>query len=353
MKQENSKKVKDIVEKTQMRNEALAILKDIGVFIPFDSRVHAYHGRVNTNGKTFVIKSDFDNSGNKTGFHNVNNTPGLHTSSYEIARKYAFSRTEQFNSIEKSDPERWKQLMEGGFIKGRPEVHRIIAAHPDLIIFDLCKTYNIEEVSDWMQELEPLVSQSEIDKFYEYQLSKEEKKRMEYAVSLLAKTVSVPELMPELFEETDLALKVLSDLQVICQKDEDKPFVTDDDLEEYISKSAEGNPKLEGLIRAIAGSVNVYQFLSERGDLPFMIRKHQSQFDFTDDCTLNLTCIKRFLESQNIVGAQQKIWTSNVINQNGFDEYFFFDTSKLKVEETDKIQPTEEKQHKNQNGRAF
>lgn len=353
MEQENLEKIKSIVEKTQMRNEALSILKDVGVFIPFDSRVHAYHGRANTTGQTFIVKGDFDNSGNKTGFHNVNSTPGLHTSTFEIAKKYALIRTKQYNAIEGNAPERWQALIGKGFTKGTPEVHRIVASHPDLYIFDLCKTYDMDDLSFLLKELDTQIPQEEINEFYEYQLTDSQRKQMEHATKLLAKTVSIQELMPELFEDEKAANKVLFDLQQICERNKDLKLVTDDDLEDYVSKAAGNNPKTEGLIRAMAGSVNVYQYLAEYGDLPFVIRKYQSQFDFTNDCTLNLTCAKNFLENQNIVGAHQKIWTSSVINKNGFNEYFFFDTSKIKAEDVVKLQPMEDEKSNATNYRTI
>ena len=67
-----------------------------------------------------------------------------------------------------------------------------------------------------------------------------------------------------------------------------------------------------------------------------LLSKLQSGFDFDDICTYNLDFFNDYLQALNIVGVHQKIWHSDIINQNAFDDYFFFDTSKINTEQVAK-----------------
>lgn len=338
-------KVKQIVEKTQMRDEALNTLRGLGLLIPFDARVHAYHGRTNADGAVFHVISKSDEMEQNVGSYYVEKMQGLHTSDFETAKKYANIRTKQFNQNIETSPELMAKLSQGIIKKGTPEVHRIVAANPDLSIFDVCKIYDIDDFVDSIKSYFYDISQEEIDEIYKYQLTNDEREKMKAAVCKLAKSYSIEDIMPELFDDEN-GQKVLGDLLNVCKqnkKKSDLPFVLDENVEDYVMQKANNNPQMEELSKAIAGAVNVYNILSENGDLPLIIRKIQSQFDFYDDCTLNLKFAQKFLEKQNIVGLYQKIWSSELINQNNFGEYFFFDTSKIKAEEVVKLQPQEGK----------
>lgn len=333
-------KVVDIVKKAETIENSLNVLKKYGVLVPFDSRVHAFHGRVNDTGKRFYVKPDFDNSRNKTGNNNLNAVPGLYASSFEIAKRYADIRSLVNFDVNSKDNANNDKLKNAGMIKGTPEVHRIVAFYPDLFIFDVMKSndnlessikFFIKNNTDFFREEESN------DRYF---LKENEKIETKNAIKNLARCTSVTEIMPELFADEKQSAKNLMYLTEICEKNykkTGKPFVFDSDLEKIIKKENLKNEKEENLMQ-LASSVNSYQILLKTGDLSDLLISVQNGVDIRDNADINLQFVLNFAKHYNIVGVHQLILTSKIIDKSFFSTYFFFDTSKMNTEDIVKFQ---------------
>ena len=162
---------------------------------------------------------------------------------------------------------------------------------------------------------------------------------MQQAWSTLISTFTIPQLMPNLFNN-EASSKIFKDLNKIClekQKLNQTAVVTDNECEKYIAKRSKDNISSQ-LIEDICGSINVYYMLKQQGDIATLVSKLQSDFNFTDNCTLNLNLFKSFLTQLNIIGFHQKIWFSEIVDEKNFDDYFIFDTSKINTKQMVKKQ---------------
>ena len=326
------RKVQEFVKVALKKDEAIAFLMEKGVLIGFDEKEKLFHGRVNTNDEKFFVDSNFDNSGRTLGHYNNNAIPGLHASNYKIAQRYANKRMME-NAV-------------SGAKMGRIEVHQIAPICSGLKIVNYQKLMDIDDLEPSLLQMH--ISQEEINELKKQKLSPEEMKKVKDAIKTITATHTVEEVMPKLFE-FHKDQKILKDLFDICAKNskKNKPYVLDDDLEKYITKYAKGSFETEEKIRAISGAVNVFQLLKEDGNIQMLVSKLQSDIDFTDDMSLNLDFFKAFLGKENIVGIKQKIWVSKVINENNFDDYFFFDTQRINTNQVvHKMEQDKKKQTK-------
>ena len=325
-------KIQQIVEKAIKREEAISSLLQMGVLVNFDSSINLFHGRVNTKNNNFAVKSNFNNAGSALGHNNNNSIPGLHASSFEVAKKYA--------------EKRFVEHMEKNKEQGKVEVHKIFPVQTGTMIFNSQKLFDMEELKPYLENVFK-ISTEEIENIEKSILTQEEKEKVCQAVKDISSFYDITSLMPELFNKKE-SVKILKGLQEICSENEKTkaPFVFDDDLEKFVQKNA-SKKMPEELIRSISGALNVYQMLTKQGDIKTLISKFQSDLDFTKDCTLNLKCFRAFLEKEQIVGIKQKLWVSNIINQNNFDDYFFFDTAKVNTKKIVKKMSREKTQGTN------
>ena len=289
---------------------------------------------MNNDGKKFVVKPDFDNTG-KTGDHYNNNAiPGIHASTYEIAQKYAAKRTRDYYN---------QKATSLALILPCENVCEIVGTEPDLKLIDVCKFLQLDELEPFLTKVYKMSSQ-DIQVLRENILTDEQDKQMRYAWSTLIGTYKIPELMPHLFEDKGIAIKIYKDLVQIC-KDNKKlgqgAVITDADCENYAKKRGHDNISSQ-LIQDMTGCINVYQLLKQNGDIGLLVSKLQSNFNFTENSTLNLDLFKSFLSKMSIVGVHQKIWASEVIDDGNFDDYFIFDTSRITTLDLAKKQKRQE-----------
>ena len=316
------------------RKEAISTLIDLGVLIPFNEKLHLYHGRTSNDNDTFVIKNNMDNSGHYMGHYNVNAIPGLHASTKQIAELYANARTaEQYT---KNPPNK--------FLSANQQTHKIVALTNNAKIFDVCKIYDLEDLLPTLKNFVAL-TEEDVNKLKSNRLSFEQEQQLSNAVSILASTYTIPKLLPNLFKD-DTNIKVLKDLTTISKNNAKlgkQEYVFDDDVEKFLSKKPNSQLNQE-LVNDIAGAINVYTMLKNGTNLQMLFSKLQSGFDFTENKTLNLELFKNFLVQLNICGVHQKIWKSDIINLTNFDDYFFFDTSKINTEQIAKKIQSEQKE---------
>ncbi len=307
-------KIQHLVEQAIKKEEAILRLKSLGVLVDFDEKLNLFHGRVNSDGENFFVDPSFDNAGQTLGHYNNNAIPGLHASDYEIARLYAENR--------------YAENATTGNVLGKVEVHKIEPTTNGLMILNVQKLFDVDELEMELKDYIK-ISKTESDELKKIELSNEEKEEVKQAVKVIAEQTGPQKLLPKLFGNKE-SVNILKDMQNICEKNkkDGKPYVLDDDLESYIIRKG-ANEKLEAKIRDISGAVNVYQILKEEGNIKMLVSKLQSNFDFTEDMSLNLDLFEKFLKSENIIGIKQKLWLSNVINKNNFDDYFFFDTKRI------------------------
>jgi len=308
-------KTQEVFDKAIEKEKAILFLKEKGVLIDFDSKLHLFHGRINTSNERFFVDPNFDNSGQTLGHHNNNNIPGLHASGFDIAMKYAE-----------------KRFIEGEDNKDKKiEVHQIVPTADDLTILNLQKLFDIEEIEQDLSSSCHLSSE-EIEAIKKDVLSEQDKQKVCDAIKTISSSESITSIMPKLFS-TKESVVILRDLKNICKNNKDnKPYVLDSDLEKYVQRKAKGDAELEEQIYDITGALNVYQILTEQGDIKMLMSKFQSDLSFTEDATLNLDFFREFLRNENIVGVKQKLWLSDVIGQTNFDDYFLFDTSRINSE---------------------
>jgi len=305
------KQLQKVFDKTIEKEKAILFLKEKGVLIDFNQNLHLFHGRVSSGDKKFFVDPNFDNSGQTLGHYNNNGISGLHASGFDIAEKYAekrFSECEDFKD---------KKI----------EVHQIVPTEDNLLILDLQKLFDIEELEPHLKSYN--ISNVEIEEIKKNILSQQDKQKIREAIKTIASSSGATNIMPKLFSSKD-SVVILRDLKNICEKNKDgKPYVLDADLEKYAKQKAKDDAKLEEQIYDIAGALNVYKMLTEEGDIKTLMSKFQSDFDFTENSTLNLDFFREFLRNENIVGVKQKLWLSDVIGQTNFDDYFFFDTQRI------------------------
>lgn len=111
-------------ESTQTRQEAdpyrrftdkyhaIRCLIGVGIFTPMDD-LALYHGRAGEDGKRWRVQPAFNNHGDSTGNHNINQINALNTGTYEVARDFAEARS-----------------------RGRKvaEIHRIMSSDRDAVV---------------------------------------------------------------------------------------------------------------------------------------------------------------------------------------------------------------------------
>ena len=105
------------------RYQAMQKLAELGVVKRLD-QLDLYHGRAGDGTHDWRVEPDFDNAGNNTGHHNINEIPALNTSVFETAKAFALARSGR-STI--------------------PEVHRITSEDPDALIIDLTALSNLSE----------------------------------------------------------------------------------------------------------------------------------------------------------------------------------------------------------------
>ena len=231
-------------------------LKEKGVLIDFDSNLHLFHGRVNLGEKSFFVDPNFDNSGQTLGHYNNNGIPGLHASGFDIAKKYADKR---YCEIE---DDKDKKI----------EVHQIVPTEKNLFIFNLQKLFDIEEIEPYLSNSYHL-SNEEIDIIKKNVLSDQDKQKVCDAIKTIASSQGITSIMPKLFSSKE-SVVILRDLKNICKNNkEGKPYVLDSDLEKYAKKKSKGDAELEEQIYDISGALNVYQILTEQGDIKMLMSK--------------------------------------------------------------------------------
>lgn len=325
-----SERFKEIVEKTEKHDKAIKTLKDLGVFCPFNLSVLTFHGRVNTDGKIFEVQENFENSGYTNGHYNLNAVPGLHTTSFEIVKKYAKTRTYDWNkkleSVKEEEGETFSQK------RGKVEVQRIVPKKDGLIVFDILRVSDPEDIFFGIENGYLKLSKKEVEEFLKGCLNEQEREEFKQAMKNLVSCYDFKEMVPELFKNS-FSKKALKDFEKICDRNkltDGKGFVFDLDLEDYL-KDFENEEDKENLSK-IASNLNTEKLI-EDGKLGLLMSKKQSNIDFVEDLTIGFEFLDEFLKRENIVGVHQKIWHSKVIDENNFDEYFFFDTSNLNTEE--------------------
>lgn len=327
-------KLKDLISVSE-EQEAIKKLIQKQVLVPFNFNSQIFHGRVNLNGDKFVVKNGFDNAGKTLGHYNNNSIPGLHASDFSIAKKYA--------------ERRFIENVNNGVNVKKMEIHKIVPLEKGLFLIDLTKLFDEKEIMPYLENVFQL-SEEQIKKVKTNILSQDEKQEVFNLFKVMASKETPQSLMPKLFEGAKNK-KILKDLLEICRQNEKqkKPYVLDDDLEKYVLKNSK-NEKEENQIRSISGAVNVLQILKETGNVKFLMSKFQSNFDFTENMSLNLKMFKAFLNKNNIVGVKQKLWVSDVIGTKNIDDYFFFNTQKIgtdtmaqKIKKDSQKQQTKEK----------
>ncbi len=321
MKLQNANNLEYIKE---AKHKLIRELTRLKVLVPFDDNLKLFHGRANETNKKFHIKSYVDNSGNKLGHYNVNVIPGLHTSTYDIAKRYAEARKNQA----------YKKAIN---VSVAPEVKRIVATSPNLMIFNLCKIFNLDDILSSLSAVISLPKETE-EKLYSDLLPKKEFDACLHIIKELTLCYTLPQISPTLFNNEE-QIKITKNLLKLAKQNYSKYnryVVTDNDCDNYIKKLSPLTDKEEENIKNIAGAINVYYALAHSGDIAMLLSKLQSGFDFDDICTYNLDFFNDYLQALNIVGVHQKIWHSDIINQNAFDDYFFFDTSKINTEQVAK-----------------
>ena len=322
MKLKNNNSVKLSLEQSllEKRKQAIKELINLGVLIPFDKKLQLYHGRTTIDGR-FQVKKNINNAGYYMGHYNVNSIPGLHTSTQQIAELYANARAvEQYKKEPKT------------ILDVKQQVNKIVALVNNVLIFDICKVYDLQDLLPNLSQFITLTDE-EVSKLKNNKLSPEQEKQLNIAISTLISTYTIPELLPSLFGN-EQNIKVLKDLALIGKNNAKlgkQEYVFDDDLEKYLSKKTNSQLNQEQVQR-IAGAINVYNELKNGADLQTLFSKLQSGFDFTADRPLNLELFKSFLQKINVCGVHQKIWKSDIIKVTNFDDYFFFDTSKINTE---------------------
>lgn len=302
--------------KLDIRKQALQTLIDLKVIIPFNNSLQLFHGRVSDDNEKFYVK---DNASD-TDYYHESSIYGLHTSNYDIARLYAIARAK----------EKYEKSNDNPPVDAQIQVHRIISITNNTFIFDICKIYNIEEIEQELIQYLGLTKE-DVEQLKINRLNVNQMTKLKDAFSILISTYTIPELMPELFKN-EQNIKILKDCKTICTKNlkqGKEPLIYDDDLEKYLQKLPNLNADL---IQSIAGCLNTYNTLTHTCDLPLLFSKLQSGFNLTENCSLNMQLFKNFLLQLNICGIHQKVWRSDIVKPTNFDDYFFFDTSKINTE---------------------
>ncbi|MBQ7603105.1 MAG: hypothetical protein IJU58_03080 [Clostridia bacterium] len=330
--------VKRIVGDAQMREQAIKELQALGVLLPMEN-LHLFHGRMTADDECFLVKSDVNNAGYFDGHYNNNGIPGIHASNPNIAKKYADARLKEY--YEKNNSSQTTQTA---------TIYKLVPTQKGLFVFDLCKIYKMDEIELFLTNVFKLTPK-ETEEIYAKRLTASQEQQLKNIVSTFISTYTIPQLVPELFKDEKISTKIYKDLNQICEcnkKDKQKSFVSDGDIETYCKKKLKDNESATNLAQDIGGCINVYQILKETGDIGLLFSKLQSDFNFTEDSTLNLTLFKNFVLQNNIIGVHQKLWVSNVIAEQNFDDYFIFDTSKINTEQFVKKQKLQkEKKDKN------
>lgn len=312
------------------REDALKKLKELNVILEFEN-IKAFHGRATKENENFVVKDNVDNTLDILGHYNINNVAGLFATDFSHAQKYADFRVEE-------EYKKTQTIL-------KPKVFEIVPKQSGLLVFDLTKIEDIEELDYFFHEILHL-NQNEITEIEKNCLTHEEQQKLKAAISELVSCHSVLSLMPELFE-TKQDVKNLKDLTEIIKQKEKKtqnPLITDQELEAFIKKTKQ--QKNDERICEICGAINSYEILKS-GDIKTMFSKFQSDFDFCEDCALNLKLMKSFLEKENIVGVKQKLWNSDNIKEQNFDTFFFFNTKQIgTTQNVKKIERDKQKQEK-------
>ena len=80
-------------------NKQFEVLVKLGILIPFDEKLHLYHGRARVleveGSKNWQVDQFFDNASNNTGNHNMHCLPVLYTCKLKQAELYAYKRAAQ------------------------------------------------------------------------------------------------------------------------------------------------------------------------------------------------------------------------------------------------------------------
>ena len=323
-----NRRIKDVINLAEIRQLAIEQLLTFGVVIPFDNKIHLFHGRMSDKDEKFVVKTNFNNAGQTPDHYNVNAIPGMHASTFFIAEKYAQRRTSDFYSKQTKLPANLPS----------DKVYEIVGKSNNLMFIDVCKFLQIEELEPYLSNIYK-IPQEQIEQLKKNILSTANQQKMQQVWSTLISTFTIPQLMPNLFNN-EASSKIFKDLNKIClekQKLNQPAVVTDNECEKYIAKRSKDNIPSQ-LIEDICGSINVYYMLKQQGGIATLVSKLQSDFNFTDNCTLNLNLFKSFLTQLNIIGFHQKIWFSEIVDEKNFDDYFIFDTSKINTKQMVKKQ---------------
>ena len=102
------------VEQTK-QHQAMQYLVKVGIFKKAKD-LDLFHGRAGDGTNTWRVDPSFDNSGNKTGNHNINKKPVLHTSNFDTAHQFSVARS--------------------AYTPESGEVYRIVSEDPDAVIVD-------------------------------------------------------------------------------------------------------------------------------------------------------------------------------------------------------------------------
>ena len=332
-------RVKQIINDAKKREQAIKDLQALGVLLPMED-LNIFHGRTTADAERFFVKSDFDNADYFDGHYNNNAIPGIHASNLKIAKKYADARLKQYYEANPNKA-----------VTKTATIYKLVPTQKGLFVFDLCKIYKLDELEPYLKDVFKSTPK-ETKEIYANKLTEEQEQQLKNVISTLVSTYTIPQLMPALFKDEKASLKIYKDLNQICErniKEKQKGVVTDNDIETYCQKKLKNNESATNLAQDICGCINVYQMLKETGDIGLLFSKLQSDFCFTGDSTLNLNLFKEFLLQNNIIGVYQKLWISEVIGEQNFDDYFIYDTSKINTDKFVKKQKRqEEKENKNQ-----
>lgn len=206
--------------------KAMSILVKHGMFLRVGD-IELYHGRVASLGESeWEVDPSFDNSGNATGNHNVNNISALSTGSKAIAQSFANQRLRK-----KQAQARYLNEDDSRF---RTEVYQIVSSDPDAVILNR--------------------------KFDSRKLSEEDAKAVKEALSVITK-FTVSKLTPVSFEDRDDYAFVAENINSYISNFK-KVLLEDVDIKNVHQQILETNPYVSyEMIYNIASAFNTRRLL--------------------------------------------------------------------------------------------
>lgn len=286
-------------DKKKNIEQAIYDLRRDGILIPFDSRMHLYHGQVNMNGQQFQVVPKFSNAGNATGNANVNAMAGLHTSSEDVARRFADARF--------SD-KKWDVEHAGGIMKGKPEVHRILASAPDCYFFDLDEYFGLD---------------------------KEERKKVDAVFGNLVIRYSMSEIMPWKFEDREQIEMVHNAIKKYLLSNK-KYQLGEEDIDK-ICKGL-GNGVSKDLVYERASNHNT-AFMALNGNIGYLIysfafangaKRQYVNGDLEKRIPMNMEFVGALADKIGIIGVKGGVRSATLGEE--ITDYFIFETDKVNTE---------------------